>query len=94
MYLNPSGKRSWSRQKVLRAGQIARASAASVERTKTKIIVPHSPMTVPELPELAPLRRPIIGNLRREYADGIRRYAQTGDEEKSALLRQVGIDRS
>lgn len=62
-------------------------------RTKTRIIIPHSPMTVPELPELAPLRRPIIGNLRSEYADGIRRYAQTGDEEKSALLRRVGLDR-
>lgn len=57
-------------------------------RTKTKIMIPHSPKSIDELPELQEIRRPIIVNFRRQYAELIRQHFQ-GDTDQ--LLGELGL---
>ncbi|MCX6819474.1 MAG: hypothetical protein NT129_05770 [Candidatus Aenigmarchaeota archaeon] len=56
--------------------------------TKTKILIPHSPRITPELIEIIPTKKPIIGNFKKKYAELIRRHYEGNKEE---LLEHLGL---
>lgn len=58
------------------------------KQMKAKLFVPNSYLNIPELPELEPVRQPIIVNFRKEYADSIRQNLR-GDA--SRLLQRLGL---
>jgi hypothetical protein len=54
--------------------------------TKTKIIIPHSPKSIPELPEL--IKKPIVENFKDRYATLIKRNYPGN---KKGLLKELGL---